>query len=84
MAKKSNVDSWLERETKHNREALENASRYFDGNDNLTVNTFEAVYGQESSFGVNSKLRPLKKPFFNGHSGTKRYVLNKGFATVSN
>lgn len=58
MAKKqnSNVDTWLERETKHNREALENASRYFDGNDNLTVNTLEAIYGQESSFGLNSKL----------------------------
>jgi N-acetyl-gamma-glutamyl-phosphate reductase len=26
----------------------------------------------------------LKKPFFNGHSGTKRYVSNKGFATLSN
>lgn len=54
MAKKQNssIDTWLERETKHNREALENASRYFDENDNLTVNTLEAIYGQESSFGV--------------------------------
>jgi len=58
MAKKqnSNVDIWLERETKHSREAFENASRYFDGNDNLTVNTLEAVYGQESSFGLSSKM----------------------------
>ena len=58
MAKKqnSNVDTWLERETKHNREALENASRYFDGNDNLTVNTLEAIYGWESSFGLSSMM----------------------------
>lgn len=53
---KSNVDIWLERETKHNREALENASRYFDENDNLTVNTLEGIYGQESSFGLNSMM----------------------------
>lgn len=53
---KSNVDIWLENESNHSRQALENASRYFDGNDNLTVNTLEAVYGQESSFGLNSKL----------------------------
>lgn len=53
---KSNVDIWLERETNHNREALENASRYFAGNDNLTVNTLEAIYGQESSFGLNSMM----------------------------
>ena len=47
MAKKqkSDVDVWLERETQHKREALENASKYFDKNDNLTVNTLEAIYG---------------------------------------
>jgi membrane-bound lytic murein transglycosylase MltF len=48
----SNVDAWLERETDHVRKALETASRHFDVNDNLTVNTLEAVYGQESSFGT--------------------------------
>lgn len=48
----SNVDQWLERETPRIRKALESASRYFDSNDNLTVNTLEAVYGQESSFGT--------------------------------
>ena len=48
----SNVDQWLERETPRIRQALESASRYFDGNDSLTVNTLEAVYGQESSFGT--------------------------------
>ena len=54
MAEKqpSNVDVWLGRETPRTRKALESASRYFDSNDNLTVNTLEAVYGQESSFGT--------------------------------
>ena len=48
----SNVDQWLERETPRIRKALESASRYFDANDDLTVNTLEAVYGRESSFGT--------------------------------
>ncbi len=50
--KRSNVDQWLERETPRIRRALESASRYFDSNDTLTVNTLEAVYGQENSFGI--------------------------------
>jgi len=53
---KSNVDVWLERETPRVRRALESASRHFDSDDNLTVNTLEAVYGQESSFGTLSQL----------------------------
>ena len=48
----NNVDRWLGRETPRIRKALESASRHFDGNDTLTVNTLEAVYGQESSFGT--------------------------------
>lgn len=52
VKEKSNVDIWLEGETKHSREAIENASRYFDDNDALTVNTIEAAYGQESGFGT--------------------------------
>ncbi|MEK7224405.1 MAG: hypothetical protein AAB221_01835, partial [Bacteroidota bacterium] len=54
MAKteKTYVDIWLENETRHIRKALESVSRYFDANDALTVNTIEAVYGQESSFGT--------------------------------
>ena len=54
MAEKqaSNVDRWLGRETNRTRKALESASRHFDANDTLTVNTLEAVYAQESSFGV--------------------------------
>ena len=53
MAEKpSHVDPWLKRETPRIRKALESASRYFDSNDGLTVNTLEAVYGRESSFGT--------------------------------
>jgi membrane-bound lytic murein transglycosylase MltF len=48
----SNVDSWLSRVENHQRSALENASRYFDDNDAFTVNSLEAIYGQESSFGT--------------------------------
>ena len=48
----SDVDVWFARETPRIREALESASRYFDSSDSLTVNTLEAVYGQESSFGT--------------------------------
>ena len=51
--KKTYVDEWIEREKLHPniREALENASRYFARTDALTVNTLEAIYGEESSFG---------------------------------
>lgn len=55
MARKSYVDVWVEKETEHKMKALENASRHFDKNDSLTVNTLEAIYGQESSFGLNPK-----------------------------
>lgn len=49
MAEKqpSDVDRWLERETPRARKALESASRYFDGNDRLAVNTLEAVYAKD-------------------------------------
>jgi membrane-bound lytic murein transglycosylase MltF len=56
---KSSVDSWLGRETAHKKKALENASRQFDKNDSLTVNTLEAIYGQESSFGTNRRTRGM-------------------------
>jgi len=61
MAKKRKtyVDTWLEWETDHKREALENASRYFDNEDALTVNTLEAVYGRESSFGTQMRERGI-------------------------
>lgn len=57
--KTSSLGTWLERETPHKRTALENASRHFDDKDALTVNTLEAVYGQESSFGKNRRKRGM-------------------------
>lgn len=56
---KSNVPEWLKRETAHKRKALENASKHFDKDDSLTVNTLEAIYGQESSFGVKRRSRDI-------------------------
>ncbi len=55
--KKAYVDTWIlaENNDKHRVKALENASRHFEEKDNLTVNTLEAIYGQESSFGTNFK-----------------------------
>ena len=58
----SNVDVWLELETVHKRQALENASRYFDEYDDLTANTLEAIYGRESSFGTRQKERNITGP----------------------
>jgi len=55
------VDQWLEKETEHTQTALENASKYFDDNDDLTVNTIEAVYGKESSFGAMQKNRGIEE-----------------------
>ena len=60
--KSSNVDVWLKREAPRVRKALESASRYFDANDRLTVNTLEAVYGRESSFGTLMRERGSSKP----------------------
>ncbi len=57
--KVSNINIWLERETPHTRAALENASRHFDAKDGFTVNTLEAIYGQESSFGKNRRARGI-------------------------
>lgn len=58
----SNVDAWLKRETPRIRKAFESASRHFDTNDTLTVNTLEAVYGQESSFGIHMGTRGSLEP----------------------
>ncbi len=60
IKKKTNVDIWLKRETPHIRKALENASSYFDNKDVFTVNTLEAIYAQESSFGTLLKKRGIK------------------------
>ncbi|MCB0406637.1 MAG: transglycosylase SLT domain-containing protein [Bdellovibrionales bacterium] len=56
----SKVDQWLKRESVHQRKALENASRHFDKNDALTVHHLEAIYGQESSFGLLRRKRGMK------------------------
>jgi len=42
----------LEKEDSAWRSDNHNASRHFAGNDRLTVNTLEAIYGQENSFGI--------------------------------
>jgi len=47
MTNQTNVDLWLERTKPHQRTALENASREFGDNDVFTVNTLEAIYGQD-------------------------------------
>jgi membrane-bound lytic murein transglycosylase MltF len=81
MAKQSSdIDVWLRRESDHVRKALENASRHFDANDHLTVNTLEGVYARESSFGLDKKLgqRGSAKPAGHFHispNTAKRYGL---------
>ncbi|MBI4353529.1 MAG: transglycosylase SLT domain-containing protein [Candidatus Omnitrophica bacterium] len=77
----SDVDTWLKRETDHVRKALESASRHFDGNDNLTVNTLETVYARESSFGSPAMLGKRGSSGAAGHfqfrpDTAKRYGLN--------
>ena len=80
MAEKpSNVDQWLKRETPQIRQALESASRYVDENDHLTVNTLEAVYGRESSFGTMLRERGSVVPAGHFHfkpDTAKEYGLN--------
>lgn len=76
--KKTDVDSWLERETPHKRKAFENASTYFDKKDELTVSTIEAVYAQESSFGTLLRERGAKGAVGEFHiekATAKRYKL---------
>lgn len=77
----SNVDQWLKRETPRVRKALESASRYFDSNDTLTVNTLEAVYGQESSFGIRLGVRGSSKAA--GHFQLKPDVAKQYGLSVS-
>ena len=60
-----NIDKWLKVEEDKNgykRKALENASTVFDDNDVFTVNTLEAIYGQESSFGKERGKRGIDDP----------------------
>ena len=80
MPKKPNdVDVWLKRETSHVRKALENASSYFNNKDDFNVNTLEAIYAQESSFGLLKRERGSKDPAGEFHLGVdtaKRYGLS--------
>lgn len=70
--KTSSVDEWLKRETPHKREALENASRHFDKSDELTVNTIEGMYSQESSFGTKRGKRGSDGPAQQGIFNSRR------------
>lgn len=45
------VDKWIDKRAPHQVKALEKASKVFDDQDNLSVNTLEAIYGKESGFG---------------------------------
>ena len=57
MTKNSDVDKWNKREKPHQRKALENASKHFDKEDSLTVNHLQAIYGKESSYGIQRRTR---------------------------
>ncbi|MBU6338383.1 MAG: transglycosylase SLT domain-containing protein [Rickettsiales bacterium] len=57
--KPSNVDNWIKNRSKHQVKALEKASKIFDEKDSFTVNTLEAIYGQESSFGESLRARGI-------------------------
>ncbi|MBI3315267.1 MAG: hypothetical protein HYZ86_04965 [Candidatus Omnitrophica bacterium] len=82
IKKKTNVDIWLKREDPDIRKALENASSYFDKNDLLTVNTLEALYGQESSFGVLKRERGMDGAA--GHFHFQRDTAERYHLIVSN
>jgi len=60
-----NMETWLkaeEAEGAHKRKALENASTVFDDNDAFTVNSLQAIYGQESSFGTKKGTKAISGP----------------------
>ncbi len=81
IKKRTNVDIWLERETSHIRKALENASRYFGRGDALTVNTLEAIYGEESSFGIQLRDRGMEGAA--GHFHLQKNTAERYGLTVS-
>ncbi len=58
--RKSDVDSWIEKSSAHQIKALEKASKHFTSDDSLTVHTLEAIYGKESSFGLNKRKRGME------------------------
>jgi hypothetical protein len=70
--KSSYVDEWIKERSNHQVKALEKASKVFDDKDSLTVNSLEAVYGRETSFGKSEFLgkRGSTKPA--GHFQQKK------------
>ena len=73
------VDEWIENRKPHQVKALEKASKVFNEKDNLSVNTLEAIYGKESSFGndryVNKSPKGSAKPA--GHFQQKKASANE-------
>jgi hypothetical protein len=69
--KRSDVDVWLERETPRIRRALESASRHFDINDKLTVNTLEETRAYV-------EMVPLYEAEFSKKSPAKKTLKEKG------
>ena len=76
---KNDVDEWIENRKPHQVKALEKASKVFDDKDNLSVNTLEAIYGKESSFGkelyLNKSPKGTAKPA--GHFQQKKASANE-------
>jgi len=60
--KKPNVDAWVEKQTQTQIKALQHSSQDFDDDDQFTVHTLEAMYGQESCFGANRGTRGISGP----------------------
>lgn len=73
------VNNWIENRSPHQVKALEKASKVFDDKDNLSVNTLEAIYGKESSFGnkeyLDNSRRGSDKPA--GHFQQKKVAANE-------
>lgn len=76
---KNDVDKWIENRKPHQVKALEKASKVFNDKDNLSVNTLEAIYGKESSFGkelyLNKSPKGTAKPA--GHFQQKKASANE-------
>jgi len=75
----TDVDKWIDKRNSHQVRALEKASKVFDSKDNLSVNTLEAIYGKESSFGNKLYLSDSKRGSKNpaGHFQQKKVAANE-------
>ena len=69
---------------KTQRTALENASREFGDSDAFTVNTLEAIYGQESSFGKNLRKKGIKGAAGHTHLEKATAEIYGGKISISN